>query len=277
MNDPKVEALFQGFIHPRQRETSAAEQHLLDQAEPHKIMHEGGHLSAWLWGTDKPAARRVLLVHGWESRASHWGAFIPALLAADFQVCAFDAPAHGESSGVQSDVIGFGRATAAVARHFGPLHAVIGHSAGSPAALYAFSRGVRVNASVHISGPSSLVRMLNALEHSALPAELRQQFRARFEAYLGQAATAMDLEQLQPGLRHPALIWHDSEDAEVPYSEAIALQQAWPQATLETVQGLGHRRILKDPQLIERTVNFLGAQGSDSRASLVTLHPQVAI
>ncbi|MES2103022.1 MAG: alpha/beta fold hydrolase [Pseudomonadota bacterium] len=253
----QVEALFQGFTRPRQKAASEAEQALLEQAQPHKIMHEGQQLAAWLWGADMPAARRVLLAHGWESRASHWGAFIPALLAAGFQICAFDMPAHGESAGEQADVISFGRATIAAAQHFGPLHAMIGHSAGSPATLYAFSKGVQVNASVHISGPSSLVRMLTMLERSALPVELRQEFRDRFEAYLGQPATSMDLEQLRARLRHPALILHDSEDAEVPYSEAIALQQAWPQATLEAVQGLGHRRILKDTRVIAQTIVFL--------------------
>lgn len=259
MTDQKVEALFQGLTRPRQTSLSEAEQRLLKLAEPHHILHEGLPLSAWLWGEPRPDGRRVLLVHGWESRASHWGAFIPELLAAGFQVCAFDAPAHGESAGEQSDVIDFGRAAARVAAHFAPLHAVIGHSIGSGAALYAFAKGVQVKASVHISGPSSLARMLGNLERSALPAELRQAFRDRFEAYLGQPATAMDLDQLQAGLRHPALLMHDSEDAEVPYSEATALQQAWPQAELVAVQGLGHRRILKDPQVIKRTIAFLGA------------------
>ncbi|MES2073212.1 MAG: alpha/beta fold hydrolase [Pseudomonadota bacterium] len=255
----QVEALFHGFTHPRTKPASEAEQQLLNQGERHSIAHEGGQLSAWLWGAEQSPQRRVLLVHGWESRASHWGAFIAALVAAGFQVCAFDAPAHGESAGRQADVLAFGRAAVSAAAHFAPLHAVIGHSAGSAAALYGFSRGVQVNASVHISGPSSLVRMLGMLERSVLPAELRPRFRARFEAYLGQPASCMDLDQLQHGMRHPALLLHDGEDAEVPYSEALALQQAWPQARLEAVQGLGHRRILKDPQVMQKTIAFLQA------------------
>ncbi|WP_394779919.1 alpha/beta hydrolase [Undibacterium sp.] len=261
MNNPQVEALFQGFTHPKQKPLGEIEQQLLDQGQRSSITHEGGHLAAWSWDTAaaKPGVqpRRVLLAHGWESRASHWGAFIPALLAAGFDVCALDMPAHGESSGTQSDVISFGRATVATAAYFGPLYATIGHSAGSPATLYAFAHGVQVDRSVHISGPSSLVRMLAMLENSMLPAELRPEFRARFESYLGQPATAMDTASLQRGMHHPALLLHDGEDAEVPYSEAVALQQDWPQATLETVQGLGHRRILKDPRVIERVIGFL--------------------
>ncbi|MFZ6645133.1 alpha/beta hydrolase [Undibacterium sp. TJN25] len=259
MGHPQVEALFHGFTHPKQKALSDAEQQLLDQGQRSSIAHEGGHLFAWKWGDDQSAAGRVLLAHGWESRASHWGAFIPALLAAGFQVCAFDMPAHGESFGKQADVVSFGRATVSAAAHFGPLLATIGHSAGSPATLYAFAHGVQVDRSVHISGPSSLVRMLGMLENGMLPAELRQEFRDRFETYLGQPATAMDTSSLQHGLRHPALLLHDSEDAEVPYAEAVALQQAWPQATLEAVQGLGHRRILKDQAVIERVISFLKA------------------
>ena len=259
MSNPQVEALFHGFTHPKQKPLGEAEQQLLDQGQRSNIAHEDGHVAAWSWTSTQSSSlpRRVLLAHGWESRASHWSAFIPALLAAGFDVCALDMPAHGESSGAQSDVISFGRATVAAAAHFGPLYATIGHSAGSPATLYAFAHGAQVDRSVHISGPSSLVRMLTMLENGMLPAELRPAFRARFESYLGQPATAMDTASLQRGMRHPALLLHDSEDAEVPYSEAVALQQDWPQATLEAVQGLGHRRILKDPRVIERVIGFL--------------------
>jgi pimeloyl-ACP methyl ester carboxylesterase len=256
-----LEAVFQGLTRPRRKPASEAEQQLLALAEPHKIPHEDISLSAWRWGSQNASGKRVLLVHGWESRAGHWAAFVPALTQAGFQVCAYDAPAHGESPGEQSDVIAGGRAVLNAAAYFGPLHAVIAHSAGSASALYAYSRGLQVHASVQLSGPSSLVRVLaNLARATRLPPELAQELRARFEDYLGQSAAVMDLERLQNGLRHPALLLHDPDDAEVPYAESIALHAAWSLATLEAAQGLGHRRLLKDPAVVARVIQFLQEQ-----------------
>jgi hypothetical protein len=44
---------------------------------------------------------------------------------------------------------------------------------------------------------------------------------------IGEPLAIMDLERLQPGLRHRALILHDAEDLEMPFSESVALAQAW--------------------------------------------------
>jgi pimeloyl-ACP methyl ester carboxylesterase len=43
----------------------------------------------------------------------------------------------------------------------------------------------------------------------------------------------------------------------VPYEHGVAIANAWPAAELFTTEGLGHRAILRDPQVIQRTVEFL--------------------
>ena len=255
-----VAQALKAFIEPRRVPLAEGERQWLESGRAQRVAHEGVELAAWTW----PAARgtapapRVLLVHGWESRASHWGAWVPALTAAGFDVCAFDAPAHGDSPGTRSDVVACGRAIGSVALALGPFDVAIGHSAGSAAALYAFAPGLDVRASVHLAGPSSLVRVLAYVAHAAgLPEDLRPLLRERFELYLGQPATVMDLARLAPGLRHPALLLHDPSDAEMPYAESVALARAWPQAELVPAAGLGHRRILKDADVVARVVAFL--------------------
>ncbi|MDF3834584.1 alpha/beta hydrolase [Cupriavidus basilensis] len=255
-----VAQALKAFIEPRRFALAEGERQLLQSGRAQRIAHEGAELAAWTWRGAREAAPppRVLLVHGWESRASHWGAWVPALTAAGFDVCVFDAPAHGDSAGTTSDVVACGRAIGSVARALGPFDMAIGHSAGSAAALYAFAHGLEVRASVHLAGPSSLVRVLAYVARAAgLPEDLRPLLRERFERYLGQPATVMDLARLAPGLRHPALLLHDPEDAEMPYAESVALARAWPQAELVPAAGLGHRRILKDADVVARAVAFL--------------------
>ncbi len=58
-------------------------------------------LPCWVWEPGPHAAAAVLLVHGWDSRGSHLGAWVPPLLRAGVRVLAFDAPAHGDAPGRQ--------------------------------------------------------------------------------------------------------------------------------------------------------------------------------
>jgi hypothetical protein len=42
---------------------------------------------------------------------------------------------------------------------------------------------------------------------------------------------------------------HDRDDREVPYAGGVATANAWPGARLFTAGGLGHRRLLSDPEV----------------------------
>jgi pimeloyl-ACP methyl ester carboxylesterase len=57
----------------------------------------------------------------------------------------------------------------------------------------------------------------------------------------------------------PALIVHDVNDPDVPYSHGEEIARAWPGAELLTSTGLGHRAILRNPEVLRRTVDFLQA------------------
>jgi pimeloyl-ACP methyl ester carboxylesterase len=201
------------------------------------------------------------MVHGWESRASHWGAWIAPLLEAGFDVIAFDAPGHGDSDGDTAHLKHMAQAARDVARALGPVQAVIAHSMGSMATLYALAQGLRVRASVHLAGHSSLERATRYFAWQAgLPKAAWPRFQHLVSQGLGQPLFSMELASMRNGLRHPGLLWHDQQDAEVPFSETMALKEGWPGASLREASGLGHRRILRDPALIAQSVDFLRAR-----------------
>ncbi len=83
----------------------------------------------------------VVLVHGWGSRASRLGALAVALVEAGFRVVAFDAPAHGESTGRFASLPEFARALVDVAEAAGPIHGLVGHSLGGAAVAMAMRQG----------------------------------------------------------------------------------------------------------------------------------------
>jgi pimeloyl-ACP methyl ester carboxylesterase len=82
----------------------------------------------------------------------------------------------------------------------------------------------------------------------------------RVERRLGVPWSALDVERFAPGMRTPLLVIHDREDAEVPWQEGALIAQAWPDATLSTTSGLGHRRLLRDPGVVSEAVRFVCAR-----------------
>lgn len=106
-----------------------------------RVNAAGLGLHAYVWGESGPT---VLLVHGWNGSVGQLTPFVAPLRRLGFRVVAHSAPAHGASEGATTHVPEMARAIAAVARRFGPLEAIVAHSAGATAAALAVARGVSV-------------------------------------------------------------------------------------------------------------------------------------
>jgi pimeloyl-ACP methyl ester carboxylesterase len=251
---PDMTEVLQLLTRPSRAEAGPVECGLLDRAERLEVRSKGRRLAAWTWGEGP----NILLVHGWDSRASHLGSLVAALRWANCRVVAFDAPAHGDSEGTASDVMDIGHSILDVAGQLGPFDAVIAHSVGSPASLFAFAQGMRVSASIHLAGPSSLKRVLSRLGDACrLTDDQLSLLQKTMAERIGDSLDAMELENLSEGMRHPALLLHDPDDLEVPYSESVILQAAWPQSELRPVPGVGHRRIIREKPAIDASVHFI--------------------
>lgn len=256
------QAVFDAMLYPKRAPMDDQESMHLYGAQQGWLPFQNQTLTAWHWGTSGP---RVLLVHGWESRSTHWHAWVPVLLAAGCRVTSLDLPAHGHSSGRSTHVVQAGQSILALEKAMGTFDAAIGHSMGSAALLYAFAHGLAVQASVHLAGPVSL---RGVLERAGMAGQLdpveRQELIQAFAHHHELNLDVMDLPSLSQGFRHAALIQHDAQDKEIPSSESQALAAAWPGAQFHQSNGLGHRRILRDPDLIQQTVSWLGQQFSAS-------------
>ena len=115
------------FLSPPAQRRTRAEEAVLAAGKSFRVRTPGGRLAAWSWGSGP----RVLLVHGWGGHAGRLSRFVEPLVAAGFSVVAFDAPAHGDSSGRRSSLPDFVDAILAVAAATGPVTAVIAHSMGA--------------------------------------------------------------------------------------------------------------------------------------------------
>ena len=77
-----------------------------------------------------------MLMHGWSGRATNFYLIIQALIRLDFDIYAFDAPAHGKSSGLTTNLPEFIVTLDSLLIHLGPFEVILGHSGGAFASLY---------------------------------------------------------------------------------------------------------------------------------------------
>lgn len=231
-----------------------------------------GNRSIAVWQAGAAAAPAVLLVHGWGGLGAQMGSFVTPLLTAGYRVVWFDQPGHGESGRGAVGFPDFVRALEALASTHGPFAAAIGHSLGAAALGVALRRGLRLGRIVFVSAPASI----NELAHNfarllgitpRIREAMRRRLEQRYSVRLAEIDRIHELEQL----RLPALFVHDSNDAEVPFDNALRLSARMPAARLITTYGLGHYRVLRSPAVVGAVVDFVGGNDEDLPAELPVL------
>ena len=221
------------------------------------IVDAGTPITTWTWGHG-PA---VLLVHGWGGRGGQLASFVRPLVASGYSVITFDAPGHGQSPATESSLVAFVGAIQAVTRALGPVRGVIAHSIGAAATACALRDGLRADVAVFLAPPADLTLHADImLETLGFGRRARELMRERIERPLGVPWATLNVDRFAAQMRTPLLVIHDREDAEVPWQEGAIIAQAWPGATLATTSGLGHRRLVRDREVVREAVDFVLAE-----------------
>lgn len=242
------------FCRPPRYAARPAEEAFLATGTRDTVRSEDQDLAVWKWGQG-PA---VVLAHGWGSRAGRFSTLAGSLVEAGFQVVLFDAPAHGASKGEQASLPQFSRALRAVAEAAGPVYGLVGHSLGGAAVSLAMSSGLAANRVVLLAPPADVVLFSHAFaEHLRIPLRAQDAMRRNLESRLKVRWEELHIPTLARTMSVPALIVHDRNDEDVPYAHGEEIADAWPGAELLATSGLGHRSLVRDPEVIRRTIAFL--------------------
>lgn len=229
-----------------------------------------GNLAAWKWGG---GPRTVLLVHGWTGRGLQMGAFVQPLVGAGYRVVAYDGPSHGRSPGRQANLFKLTDGLVAVAEALGPLHGVIAHSLGTTQVLLAAHRGQldpgRFVAVSPMADTRTMSRHFAAM--TGFSESVVREMRRRFERRLDFRWDEIEPIRLAGAFRAESLVIHDRNDRDLPVDEGMALARALPRGHSLTTEGLGHRRILRDPRVVETAAAFLRGTAADSAVDIENL------
>jgi pimeloyl-ACP methyl ester carboxylesterase len=250
-----AELLF--FTPPRTRLTPE-QREALERARRFTVRANGARIAAWAWGQGPV----VYLVHGWGSRGARLAAFVPGLLEAGFQVVTHDAPGHGASEGRLSSMPQFARTLMAVVDAVGPAAGMITHSMGGSATTLAMHWGLPVPRAVFVAPAADPPAWIGGFAQAlGMREDTVARMKARSERRLGLSWDELNVPAMARRMRAPLLVVHDRDDEVVPCIDGEAIAAAWPGAELVRTVGLGHKLVVRAPEVVARAVSFITRAG----------------
>lgn len=227
----------------------------LEATQPFVVRTSVGRVAGFTAG-DGPV---VILIHGLGERAAVLGGFIAPLTDTGFKVVGLDLPGHGDSTRQMTNPIVSAAAVREVADHFGGAHAVIAHSLGACAALWAMKDGLALKRAVLIAPSVDMTYAMNTFQGLfGLPPKAITGLKRKIERRYGPAIWRdLSGDHLAMDIDTPGLVFHDPDDPQVPFAGSERLERVWTGSKLVEAPGLGHGTITRDPLVVGRAVAFV--------------------
>lgn len=261
---PKVEAIssalaarwFQHlFFTPIRYKSPEKEVEIARTAKQYKLLVGEKNIQIYTWGEGVA----VLMIHGWAGRGTQFRKFVEPFTAQGFKVVAIDGPAHGKSDGSKTEIMEFARVIESVYIKEQAV-AIIAHSFGGVASLYAMANGLQNKVQINIASPTIgeeiIKSFLKALKASDRIGKLFRNFILKQTGKRFEEFSALEIVKRIPH-EFDLLLIYDEDDDEVTMEHAHAIKKVYAQAILFQTKGLGHNRILKEDKVINRCVTFI--------------------
>jgi pimeloyl-ACP methyl ester carboxylesterase len=256
---------------PRPRSLSAGERRAIEragtfmqEARHHRLRSGAGCVVLHEFRPQRPATGTVLVIHGWRSRTEYMRALIEGFRDAGFRVVSLDLPGHGWSPGRRLNMVTAVEAVRAAGEWFGPFAAVVGHSFGGAVAVNAAVGSIpgiaplAAERLVLIAAPNAMSDVFEGFGRSVnLGRRTYSSMAGQVRRISGRALADFTGSRQLASVPVPALVIHAPDDREVPAGNARMLAAAGDHVRLHWAEGLGHRRILSDSAVVERSVGFV--------------------
>lgn len=243
------------FCTPRGGRIKEKQKAFLEQAIDQKIIVTNTvTVQTYLWTGKGPT---ILLIHGWESNTHRWHKLIEELQKKDYNIVAFDAPAHGNSTGKILNVPLYTKCVQAVSTTYKPL-AHIGHSIGGLTTVYHYYKyqpeyikkliilGAASELSVIMEDYQGLLGMKNSVMRG-LDLLIKERFGFAIDEFSGFA--------FAQNIAIPGLIIHDTYDKITPVAASRGIHENWKNSTYIETKGLGHS--LYQNEVRQHILNYL--------------------
>lgn len=249
------------FLSPPRRVLTAGEREVFSSARREWLPFAGEHFPLWIWEGASYRPPTVLLIHDWGGCAADLAAFVRPLRHEGARVVAFDAPAHGEASGHQTDVVDFAATLAVVLRRhseWATPRGVVAHGFGALAATLAIASGAPAERLVFLAAAENFEPYLEQFRReTGLDEALVESVRQCVERRLGRTLESLRGARLACSLDRPLVAFHDADDLDVSSEHSRMLADRWTGARFVRTFGLGHHGLLSHEAVVQSAVGHL--------------------
>lgn len=254
------------FMPAKRAQISDVQKELMLQAKQENTIINGKKTILYRWGESN---RAVLMVHGWESRASHFTKYIQAFLDKGYSVLAFDAPAHGWSRGDNTNIFEFCKAIDAVTSKDINVDAIVSHSFGSVCAAWSIKQGLKCRKFIVINGLCRFDHLID--EFSSMLSISPKMKKAVIKLVddmclpLTDIWNKLSLDDSPHLLNAEMLVIHEKSDRKLSWANGKKIADAYG-VELVTTEGFGHTNILNDNNIVQKVVDFVGEVSASKKA-----------
>ncbi len=240
------------------RKSNKQKPSIFNSANPIELSVGGQKIIGYSWNTT--SKHKILIVHGFESRAYNFEPYILPLIDKGLCVYAMDGKAHGLSDGKTITLPEYIMMFKELENEVGQFDGFIAHSFGGLAiCLYEEQKKLAESRLVLIAPAtetSTSLRLFCAF--LKLDEKIKTAINQLIEYASGNSPDYYSLNRIIPKLENKILWVHDEDDDITPISDLSGLLlKKHENVEFMITKGLGHRRIYKDPDVMEKVLNFI--------------------
>ena len=209
-----------------------------------------------------PREKKVLILHGFSSSCQNFESYVEPFIQKDYEVLAFDAPAHGSSEGSTVNALEYSEMVKKVIELHGPVQYFLAHSFGGLAVSLALEDIPHdENTKIVLIAPATETSTAidNAFKLIGIRnPSMRKSIDELILKISGKETAWFSIRRAVKNINATILWIHDDDDDVTPVQDAKEVEKD-NNGNIRFVftKGLGHRRIYKDPNVKDLVFSFL--------------------
>ena len=241
---------------PRIKKTTLSKSNIFPQATKKIVRFNDIDISTYHWQGNN---RKVLIIHGWEGRATNFESIIKELVNQRFDVTIFDAPSHGSSAKSDTTMKDFGE----FAQHLlksTDIDYVITHSFGAVPCSFTLSENcIDLKKIIFIAPPDHFTDWINdvakliGINQKIIDITL-EKFKKDYDMNPYEMSVSRWIKNVN---NIEGLIIHGEKDKITPLERAINVNSNWQGSRLEVIPNIGHFKILDSKNTTSEILKYL--------------------
>ena len=254
------------FAHPRVNRSDLVERYgiaeFLSNGTQDWLEFENDKIFLYYEGTPQ-----VLLISGWESSIFRFETIMENLRAHDIGFLYFDLPGQGISTGKMNNAIKTSRLIRHLLLKYQSINSIIGHSFGgatSLVAMYLASDEEKIELSsqlrtiVTVGSPTRYSSVVDPFfEYLKLPDKIKEPFMDEINRFVDVDFREYDVRTIDIPENIDIHMFHDHNDTIVSVEDSFRVSDV---INSHLTRGLGHRRIMHTPEVIDEILLILSPQ-----------------